>query len=163
MPAQNDMEALTARTTQLIDALSDAILASAEVAAEKIQLAATVARIRQRMTAFGAVLEAVGEQKRVLVERLASVTGPTKALIEQQVSLLTAQEVAILAKAGVTEPTAVAALAAVETPPLADLNNADPTHRRDGRRFVKAASADHDKPRRNVRAGPPPKVDGHDG
>src|SRR5436305_14317890 len=106
------MEALTSRTAQLIDAISDAILASAEVAAEKIQLAAAVAGIRQRMAALGAVLEAVGEQKRVLVERLAGAAGPTKALIEQQIALLTAQEVAVLAKAGVAEPTAVAALAA---------------------------------------------------
>lgn len=137
MPTPSDMETLTSRTTQLIDAISDAILASAEVAAEKIQLAAAVAGIRQRMTAFGAVLEAVGEQKRVLAERLAGATGPTKALIEQQIALLTAQEVAVLAKAGVAEPTAVAALAAVESTPA---DGSAPAYRRDARRFVRAAA-----------------------
>jgi hypothetical protein len=134
MPTPNDMEALASRTGQLIDSICDAILTSAQVAAEKIELAATVARIRQRMAAFGAVLEAVGEQKRVLVERLAEAAGPTKALIEQQIALLTEQEVAVLTKAGVSEPTAVAALAAAEVTPS---DGSPPAYRREGRRFVR--------------------------
>jgi hypothetical protein len=55
------MTQLTGRAEQLMDALADAIISTAEAAAERIDLAARVAQIQQRMAAFGAVLEAVGE------------------------------------------------------------------------------------------------------
>jgi hypothetical protein len=134
----NDMQVLVGRTEQLIGAITSAILSSAEVAAERIELAANVARIRQRMDAFGAVLESVGVQKEALAKQLPTATGPTKALLLKQIAMLASQEVAILARAGVPETAAVAALAAVEAPAApAPLPSA--THRRQGRRFLRIA------------------------
>jgi hypothetical protein len=45
----------------LVDALADAIISTAEAAAERIDLAARGAQIQQRMAAFGAALESVEE------------------------------------------------------------------------------------------------------
>jgi seryl-tRNA(Sec) selenium transferase len=132
MSNNNEMQVLVGRTELLIRAITDAILSSAEVAAERIELAANVARIQQRMSAFGAVLESVGAQKEALAKQVPNATGPTKALLLKQIAMLASQEVAILTKAGIAEPTAVAALAAVEVP-------TNPTHRRDGRRFLRVA------------------------
>ena len=96
------MSELTGRAEQLVDALADAIVSTAEAAAERIDLAARVARIQQRMAAFGAVLESVGAQKHALLLRLDDRALPDsqRRLIEQQVSLLTAQESEILKRAG---------------------------------------------------------------
>ncbi|MBA4191175.1 MAG: hypothetical protein C0467_24610, partial [Planctomycetaceae bacterium] len=66
--------------------------------------------------------------------------GLTKTLLLRQIAMLASQEVAILTKAGIAEPTAVAALAAVDVsaePAPAPVSNS--THRRDGRRFLRVA------------------------
>src|SRR6266545_4326534 len=114
MSNTNEMQALVTRTEQLIAALTNAFITTAEVAAQRIELAAEVARVQQRMAAFSAVLESIGTQKAVLVGRLASATGSTKALIATQVSLLEAQEVEVLKKVGVPEAAARQALVAVD-------------------------------------------------
>jgi len=140
MSNNNDMQVLVSRTEQLIASITDAILASAEVAAERIELAANVARITQRMNAFGAVLESVGVPKEALAKQLPKATGPTKTLLLKQIAMLASQELSILSKAGVAEPTAVVALAAVEAPPEPlPASASSPTHRRDGRRFLRVA------------------------
>lgn len=64
----NDMNALVGRTEKLVTAISDAILSAAEAAAERVELAAEVARVQQRLAAFSAVVESIAAQKRVLVE-----------------------------------------------------------------------------------------------
>ncbi len=136
MSNTNEMQALVTRTEQLIAALTNAFITTAEVAAERLELAAQVARVQQRMGAFSAVLESIGVQKAVLVARLASATGSTRALIETQVSLLEAQEVEVLKRVGVPEPAARQALAAVVQAPVADATD---TYIRDGRRFRRVA------------------------
>lgn len=128
----NEMEMLTQRTERLISALTDAILSTAEVAAERIELASKVAQVRQRMNAFGAVLESVGVQKLALTERLEKATGATKALLTAQIEMLTAQETAVLEKAGVAPAVAKAALTVVDEAP---------TYRREGRAFRRAELA----------------------
>jgi hypothetical protein len=125
------MQALVTRTEQHIGAITEAIVSSAEVAAERIVLAAQVARVQQRMAAFSAVLEAIGVQKAALLDRLATATGPTKALVATQVSLLEAQEVEVLKKVGVPEAAARQALVAVGTAS----DEPGGTHVREGRRF----------------------------
>ena len=154
---QTDMSALVTRTEALIDALTGAILSAAEAAAEKIALAAQVARITQKMSAFSSVLEAVGAQKSVLVERLAVATGPTRAIIEEQIALLSRQESAILERAGVPNAAAREAITATDVAPHAVAD-----YRRDGRRFVKVAGRAGNGPRRNEKAGTPPKGESHE-
>ncbi|MCE9561525.1 MAG: hypothetical protein K8U57_05675 [Planctomycetes bacterium] len=139
MSKNNEMQVLVGRTEQLISALTSAILSSAEVAAERIELAAEVARVEQRMSAFAAVLESVGAQKETLAKRVPKATGPMKTLLLKQIAMLATQEVAILSKAGVAEPTAVAALAAVDAPSEPAPTPVSGTHKRDGRRFVRLA------------------------
>jgi hypothetical protein len=79
-----------------------------------------------RMTAFGAVLESIGAAKQPLLERHRAAGGPMKALLGYQIEALTAQELAILEKAGVEPQQARNALTAVDT---------DRLYVRDGRRF----------------------------
>lgn len=100
MSHNNDMQALVGRTERLVSAISDAILSAAEAAAERVELAAEVARVQQRLAAFGAVVETIAAQKRVLVERLATAEGPARALLERQIELLGLQELAVLERAG---------------------------------------------------------------
>jgi hypothetical protein len=88
MTAPNELNSLVARTEQLVSAISSAIVSAAEAAAERVELAASVARVQQRLLAFSVVLESVGTQKAALAGRLAIATGPTRALIEQQIELL---------------------------------------------------------------------------
>ncbi len=160
MSNNNDMQVLVGRTEQLIASITDAILSSAEVAAERIELAANVARVQQRMAAFGAVLESVGAQKASLAKRLPEATGPTKTLLLKQIAMLAAQEIAILAKAGVAEPTAVAALEAVEA--ATDLTTA-PTHRRQGRRFLRVAHGTSPHQNGTPTANTDDATEGHNG
>ncbi len=87
------------------------------------------------MAAFASVLEAVGGQKQVLQDRLATATGPLKALLIQQLACLTAQETAILTRAGVPNETAQQALAS------ADAN--ETLYKRDGKRFVAVTQNGH--------------------
>jgi len=101
---KNEMVALTAHTEKLVNTLTAAVLATAEVAADRIELAAGVAQIQQRMAALGSVLECVSAQKQELLVRLDQVTGPMRSLLEHQVAALVTQEQAILAKAGVPQP-----------------------------------------------------------
>src|SRR4051794_19244385 len=84
----NEMQVLVGRTEQLISAITSAILSSAEIAAERIELASNVARIQQRMSAFGAVLESVGLQKEALAKLLPTASGPTKTLLLKQIAML---------------------------------------------------------------------------
>jgi hypothetical protein len=127
-----NMEALVGRTERLVESITGAILSTAEAAAERIELASKVAQIQQRMSAFGAVLEAVGAQKAALEARAAALPhGPVLTLLERQVEALTAQELSVLEKAGVPQPVASAALAA---PAEGEV------YRREGRRFVPVAN-----------------------
>jgi hypothetical protein len=130
----SDMNQLTDRAERLIDALANAIMKTAEVAAQKIELASAVAEVRQRMAAFGAVLQAVGAQKAAVAQQLADLgeNDPAmRALYQHQLRLLSAQEVGILKQAGINEEHAVDALEVADT---------KPTHKRDGRRFVRVES-----------------------
>jgi uncharacterized protein YhaN len=129
------MTQLTGRAEQLVDALADAIISTAEAAAELIDLAARVAQIQQRMAAFGAVLESVGAMKHSLLTRLDDPSTPDaqRRLIEQQVNLLTAQESEILKRAGATPELAHQA---IESADCEKEEHPDPLYRRDGRRFV---------------------------
>lgn len=139
MSDNNEMQVLVGRTEQLISALTSAILSSAEVAAERIELAAEVARVAQRMSAFAAVLESVGAQKEALAKQVPKATGAMKALLLKQIAILASQEIAVLSKVGVPEPTAIAALAAVDAPGEPAPAPVPATHKRDGRRFVRLA------------------------
>ena len=98
--------------------LSDVGRQQAEVAAERIQAAAEVARIQTRMSAFAAVLEAVGTQKAALQAKLNKPGGAMAKLIERQIKLLTGQETAILAKLGVGPELATQAVKAADRPAL---------------------------------------------
>ena len=123
---QNEMQDLTARTERLVGAISGAILGTVEVAAERLSLAAEVARVAQRMTAFSAVLEAVAVQKDALVVKLAAAKGPMRVLIRRQIDLLSAQEVAVLERAGAPAQAAKTAIEAADAP----------LYRRAGSRFL---------------------------
>ena len=127
-----NMRALATRSSQLIDAISGAIMAQAEVAAERIQLAAAVAQVEQRMAAHSAVLECIDAQRIAVEAKMVGAKGARLKLYETQLDLLAAQEVAILAKVGVPLDLARQAVKQVETKPAA-------THKRDGRRFVQIA------------------------
>jgi hypothetical protein len=132
------MRALTERTERLVDVLTSAILSTAEVAAERVELAAKVAQVQQCMRAFGAVLESVGAQKEVLLARLETATGPMKSLLLQQVEVLTAQEMAMLEKAGVAQPAARQALAVVDNGVASGTGGArGALYVRNGRRFAR--------------------------
>jgi hypothetical protein len=122
----NEMTDLTSRTERLVDALSGSILSTVEVAAERIALAAEVARVSQRMSAFSAVLEAIGAQKDALAGRLAAARGPLRALLQRQIEVLTAQEVAVLERAGAASQVARDAIEAAD----------EPLYKREGSRFV---------------------------
>jgi hypothetical protein len=123
---QNEMQDLTTRTERLVGAISGAILGTVEVAAERIALAAEVARVSQRMTAFSVVLEAVGVQKDALAAKLAAAKGPMRVLIRRQIDLLSAQEVAVLERAGAPAEAAKTAIEATDAP----------LYRRAGSRFL---------------------------
>ena len=141
MSHANDMQALVGRTEKLVTSIAEAILSASETAAERIEVAAEVCRIQQRLAAFGAVVDAIAAQKRVLVERLATAEGPAKVLIGRQIELLELQELAVLERAGVPHATARHALAAADAAPaLPPAGDADKTYRRAGKRFVRIAT-----------------------
>lgn len=114
---QDDMTVLMGRTEKLVNALTGAILSTTEAAAERIELAAQVARIEQRMLAFSSVLEVVAAQKEALTERQKSAKGPLKALLGRQIEALTVQETSILEKAGVAPEAAHGAVKAADESP----------------------------------------------
>jgi hypothetical protein len=76
MDNKNEMGALVTRTERLIGGLISALLATAEVAAEKVELAARVAQMQQRMTPFAAVLESVRAAKEALFAKLETARWP---------------------------------------------------------------------------------------
>jgi hypothetical protein len=124
---QDEMTVLMGRTERLVSALTGAILSTTEAAAERIELAAQVARIEQRMLAFSSVLEVVAAQKAAILERQKEAKGPLKALLGRQVEALTAQECGILERAGLPQEAARGAVkAADENPRL---------YARNGRKF----------------------------
>jgi len=149
MDTQTSMSHLTGRAEQLVDALADAIISTAEAAAERLDLAARVAQIQQRMAAFGTVLESVGAQKQVLLNKLEEPELPEvqRQLVRQQIDLLTAQETEILKRAGATPHQAQQAIGAADESngghmslPDHHLPGESPDerlYRRDGRRFVR--------------------------
>jgi hypothetical protein len=111
-----EMDTLVSRSERLINALTGAIMTTAEVAAEKIEMASEVARIKTRMAAFATVLEVVGVQKDTIREQIATARGPVKALLEAQLTALTQQEVGILAKVGVSPEAAATAVTVADQP-----------------------------------------------
>lgn len=95
--------ALTANTQKLVNTLTEAILATAEVAAERIELAAAAAQVQQRMASLGDVLEGIATQKQELLSRIDQASGSVRLLLEHQVAVFAGQEQAILARAGVSK------------------------------------------------------------
>src|SRR4051794_12937604 len=122
----DQMAELTGRTERLVSALTNALVATAETAAERIELAAAVARVNQRMAAYGAVLDAVGVQRDALLKRLETARGATRLLLQAQISMLQAQEAAVLQKCGVGQEQAAQAISAADKK----------LYVRDGGRFV---------------------------
>jgi hypothetical protein len=131
----NEMDALVGRTERLVSSIAGAILASTEAAAERIELAARVAQVNQRMVSFATVLESVAAQRQALAERLETAQGPLRSLLEAQLAALAAQELAILERAGV--PSTGARLAGNGDGLTQEQAAIPATHRRDGRRFVR--------------------------
>src|SRR5262245_59745075 len=103
MSNESEMDGLVARAERLIGAGTGATLATTEAAAERLELASRVAQIQGRMAALAAVLQTVGAQKETLLARLEQARGPVRALLEAQLAALTAQELAVLEKAGVPQ------------------------------------------------------------
>jgi len=134
----NNISELTTRTEPLVDALAESIISTAEAAAERLDLAARVAQIQQRMNAFSAVLESVGAQKAVLLKKLDEPALPKyqRMLIERQVDLLTQQECAILERAGATPAQARDTVHQLGNGDSADPDQEPNLYRREGRRFV---------------------------
>jgi hypothetical protein len=108
------MENLVSRTEALVGAFTSAMMATAEAAAERMQLAARVAQINSRMAAFSAILEGVGAQKEALLQRMEGQRGAMRAMLARQVELLTCQETAILEKIGLAPDQAARAVEAVD-------------------------------------------------
>lgn len=131
---KSEMDALSSRAEQLIDSITNAILSTAESAAERIELASRVAQVRQRMAAFASVLEAVETQKAALAERLDSASGPMRVLLQRQIDMLTEQETAVLGRAGVA-----AGVPSIDSGDSAA--GSAGTHKRTGRRFVPVANS----------------------
>ncbi len=138
----SNIEQLTSRAEQLIDALAESIISTAEAAAERLDLASRVAQIQQRMAAFGAVLESVGAQKSVLTKRLEQKEMPKcqRRLVQRQIELLSAQETEILQRAGASSQLARAAVEQadrlIDDGGSGDADGEDRLYRRKGRRFV---------------------------
>lgn len=128
----NEMDALAGRAERMISALSDAIMRTAEVAAERIELASQVAQVRQRVAAYAAVLEAIGSQKAAIAAQLETATGPMRSLLIKQVDILGQQELSILERIGIPAETAQTAIESADALEARD----DRKYIRDGRRFA---------------------------
>lgn len=130
MNDQNDMMEMAGRASQIIDAFTSALMNTAGVAAEKINLASEIAAMKMRMEAFSGVLECVAAQKKPLMERLEGEANPAmRLMIERQLEMLTEQEIAVLEKASVPGKVAKQLVGTV-----------DKAYRRDGRRFIPVGS-----------------------
>lgn len=112
--SEMNIDQISARTEAIIDKVCGAIMATVDVAAERLELAAELARVKQRMTAFSAVLDAVSAQKQALTERMESADGPARKLLAHQIELLTHQETAVLQRAGIAPAVASAAISSVD-------------------------------------------------
>lgn len=133
--SEMNIDRISDRTEAIIDKVCGAIMATVDVAAERLELAAEVARVKQRMTAFSAVLDAVAAQKQALMDKLEEADGPARQLLGHQIELLTAQETAVLQRAGISAEIARPAIDA------ADHGDEDgQLYKRDGRRFVPATN-----------------------
>jgi len=102
MSDNNNVLELSDRAERLIDAIAGGFMKTAQAAAERIGLASEVAIIRQRMAAYAAVLEMVGNQKESIINKIESLAenSPLRKLYIFQLEQLTAQEVEILQNAG---------------------------------------------------------------
>lgn len=114
----NDVREMTGRAQRLIDAMAGAMMSAAEAAAEKVELAAQVARVEIQMQAVGSVLEVIGAQKDQLLTKALEAKGALRAAYLRQVDVLTAQEVGILQKIGVAPALAEEAVKAADEPKL---------------------------------------------
>lgn len=112
----NPMDAMVSRQEQLIDAWARSMMRTAEIAAERVELAAEIAAARQRMNAFGAVLESIAAQKQAVHELMTKASPAAKAMYTRNLKMLDAQEVAVLKRAGFDEAEAVKAIEAADTP-----------------------------------------------
>lgn len=126
----NEMEQVTSRVDTLISAITSAMLAPIEAAAERMALAVKVAEIRGRMAAHAMVLDTIDGHKRDLLDQIDGLTGARKALAMKHVELLEQQELAILAEIEVPAEIATQAVRGLPAP------TRGPTHVRNGRRFV---------------------------
>ncbi len=126
----NDLTAMSDRATRLIDALSGSIMSACEAAAEKIELAAEVARVTTRMAAVSTVLEVIGAQKMALASRLTSASGAMAALLGHQIEALSLQEVAVLKRIGVSAEVATQAVIQVDGIETPDQCGVKPRNRR---------------------------------
>lgn len=129
----DDMKALTGQASRLISAISEAIMSSAEVAAERIKLASQVAQIEQRMAAYSVVLDTIQVQKDKLLEQAETAKGARKTLLLRQVEMLEAQEMGVLESIQVP---AEVAQRAVQSVKLVEDKTEQASHKRQGRRFV---------------------------
>lgn len=130
MNDQNDMMEMADKSSRIIDSFCAALLNTAAVAAEKIELASNISVLRMRMEAFSGVLEIVNAAKKPLMERLEGETNPAmRLMIERQLEMLTEQEIAVLEKASVPGKVAKQLVGTV-----------DKAYRRDGRRFIPVGS-----------------------
>jgi hypothetical protein len=99
---QNELEMVAGRAERLIGALTDTLVSTLGVAADRVEALARLAQLRCRMGAFWALLEGVAAQKEMLLSRLESARGPLRALLEGQIGALGRQEQMILRQAGVS-------------------------------------------------------------
>lgn len=103
MSDNNNVLELSDRAERLIDAIASGFMKTAQAAAERIQLASEVAIIKQKMTAYAAVLEMVELQKDSISKKIDSLpdNSPLRNLYCFQLEQLTLQELGILENAGV--------------------------------------------------------------
>lgn len=100
-----EMTNLTERAGRIMEAMAQSIMNATEAAVEKIDMAVEMARIKVKMETFGAVLNMIAVQKATLLERKEVLkgdpgNGPMIAVIDQQLLMLTKQELAVMTKAG---------------------------------------------------------------
>lgn len=95
----SQMDEATERMDALVGALTSAFISTAEVAAERLSLAAQVARIKQRGDAFAEILEGIDARKLELVERRKKTSPAMGRLLTAQYMELERQEEAIVLKA----------------------------------------------------------------
>ncbi len=113
-----------------MDADLERIDQTAKTEVEKIRLEGEVQRVQVRMMSFMSVLESIGAAKVPLLERHATAEGPQKATLTKFLEMLTAQEVAVMQKAGLAPEVAQQAIGFVDGTPV---------YVRKGKKFVKQA------------------------